>query len=416
MENSVVPEATTGALMVGLEGTGSAPLRLERAVGVLRNRCHRGGEAGRSLWTDARISLDRTSVPGYPVIARHGGERADTMNLLQRTFRIGRVFDIDVRVHMLFLLWAVLSLLGARGAWLWQVVFLVLLFGLVFLHELGHALGARFMGGHAEHIVLWPLGGLATVSPPASPVAMAVTTVAGPAVNLCMACFTGLLLWFFGGGWDAILVNPFGGLAVQSGNPVIEYIHIFYQVNLLLVAFNLLPIYPLDGGHLLEALLWARMGEYRARDLVCRVGLVGAVAMVVSSFAPSGGDMLLFIGLVGGYTCYRQLQLLRSWGVGGPGGARSGGTGRSGGMKRWWNTWTGFGKGAARTRGRERPSRSRRRPGDSRWVDNVPDLDDDAKALLKKVEEQGIHTLTEEERARLMEAFRRRRERDEYLH
>ena len=84
----------------------------------------------------------------------------------------------------------------------------------------------------------------------------------------------------------------------------------------------------------------------------------------------------------------------------------------------WWRSLKNRFR-ASRKRPERQPGRRRRagrRPGDNRWMDHVPDLDEDAKALLKKVEDEGIHALTDEERVRLMEAFRRRRERDEYLH
>ncbi len=339
------------------------------------------------------------------------------MGLLNRSFKIGRMFDIDIHVHVLFVLWMVFSMLEAGGAWLWHLTFLTLLFGVVLLHEFGHAFGARFMGGGAHSILLWPLGGLATVSPPRTPAAMAVTTLAGPGVNLALALFSGVLLLLVGGGWHLLLVNPFGSLMFAAGSPLIGYVWIFYQVNLLLFAFNLLPVYPLDGGQLLQCLLWPRIGERRAKQVACQVGLYGAVGMVLWALTSYGGDMLLFIGLVGGFTCYQQLQALKygqeiDW----RSSLRTSGSGAGG----WWaNARRRFGRkrrSGPGARGRSANRAARRRPRDAGWVDKVPDLDDDAKALLKKVEEQGIHTLTEEERVRLMEAFRRRRERDEYLH
>lgn len=368
---------------------------------------------------------------------------------LNISFSLGRLFDIDIRVHLLFLLWIAFALLQAGPAWLWHLIFLVLLFGLVLLHELGHSLGARRVGGEAHTILLWPLGGLATVSAPMTPSAQAITAAAGPAVNLVFCILSGAyILVATGFNWHYVLINPFGGMVVPPGGYGTVFVALFYQVNALLLSFNLLPVYPLDGGKLLECALWSRMGRFKATQMACQVGIAGAIGFVLWGMMTPGG-MLLFIGLLGGFHCYQKLQYLeqgflvegfddanysgssraysgRSSGVyaGRSHGSYSGRTPPGAGRMGGWSSRLGSRLRLWRLRAQQAWWRLRGTDRDAgqgssdehSWLDSVDGLDPRGRELLKKVETKGVHTLTEREREELTNTLRKRREKQEYLH
>jgi Zn-dependent protease len=161
------------------------------------------------------------------------------------------------------------------------------LFGIVLLHEFGHALACRQTGGYADHIVLWPLGGIAFVSPPRRPGAMLWSIAAGPLVNVALAPVIELV-WYFArhNGWAYEAPDTFR--LVQG----IRYI------NLGLLIFNLLPVYPLDGGQILRALLWFPLGEIRSLQIASVVGLIGGAALAALAiwmWSPWTGILAFFI-------------------------------------------------------------------------------------------------------------------------
>src|SRR3954469_5614912 len=103
--------------------------------------------------------------------------------------RLFRVFGIDVFLHWSWIIVAMFELQSRRENYtsqVWKVAEYLTLFGIVLLHEFGHALACRQVGGEAERIILWPLGGIAYVAPPARPGAVLWSIVAGPLVNLVL--------------------------------------------------------------------------------------------------------------------------------------------------------------------------------------------------------------------------------------
>ena len=140
-------------------------------------------------------------------------------NPINWSFRAGRLFGIQIRVHIMFVLcalvlvWMQFPEAGAPRPPLWRIIIdglgtYTLLFVIVLLHEFGHCAGARYTGGEADEILLWPLGGLAYVAPPHKSAAHMITAVAGPMVNvvLCAVCSVVLVLWT--GKMGAVPWNP----------------------------------------------------------------------------------------------------------------------------------------------------------------------------------------------------------------
>src|SRR4051794_33715912 len=189
------------------------------------------------------------------------------------SFKIGRAFGIDVKVHWsFFLLLAFFGFLAFRdsGSLLGALVtvgLVVALFFCVLLHEFGHSLVAIRLGSEVQDITLLPIGGLARMkSLPERPIDEVKVAVAGPLVNVVLApVFFGLAV-FFGGNLTvprAILsgVNSLGQAFVPLG-----------YINVALVIFNMIPAFPMDGGRVLRGLLAPRLGPVRATNISSTVG------------------------------------------------------------------------------------------------------------------------------------------------
>jgi Zn-dependent protease len=188
------------------------------------------------------------------------------------SIRLFHAAGITVFLHWSWFLVAIYEI-NARGRSYSSVVFNVLeylgLFLIVLLHEFGHSLACRQVGGHADQIVLWPLGGVAYVDPPARPGATLWSIVAGPLVNVAlMPVF--LILGSLGRsmGWADSMPNVYALLRSIA------------FINFGLLIFNILPIYPLDGGQILRSLLWFVMGRARSLMVATVLGFVGVVAFI----------------------------------------------------------------------------------------------------------------------------------------
>ena len=151
----------------------------------------------------------------------------------------------------------------------WCALEYIALFAIVLVHEFGHALACRSVGGKAEQIILWPLGGVAFVSPPPRPGATLWSIAAGPLVNVVLAPILGCL-WYLGYSW---------GLAESAPNAY-GLVRAVFTINCVLLIFNLLPIYPLDGGQILCSLLWFVLGRARALLVSTIIGFVGVAGLL----------------------------------------------------------------------------------------------------------------------------------------
>jgi Zn-dependent protease len=191
----------------------------------------------------------------------------------QGSLRLFRFAGIDVNLHWSWFIVAVFGI-NMRGreytSVAWNALEYIALFGIVLLHEMGHALACRQVGGKADTIVLWPLGGVAYVSPPPRPAPILWSIAAGPLVNLILAPVLTVLLVSFARG------SPFG-----AGNSnVASFIQALWFINLAILFFNLLPIYPLDGGQIVRALLWFVVGRARSLMVTALVGFIGVAALL----------------------------------------------------------------------------------------------------------------------------------------
>lgn len=185
------------------------------------------------------------------------------------SFRIARLGGTDIRIHFTFLLLLAFFAFGgyqtggAAGA-LINVVFILALFLCVLLHEFGHALAAARYGIKTPDITLLPIGGVARLQRmPDQPMQELVVALAGPLVNVVIAA--GLYLGGLGRwtGWGGV---------TEVDNPYVDVLGTLMRVNVLLVLFNLIPAFPMDGGRVLRALLATRMNYARATRVAATVG------------------------------------------------------------------------------------------------------------------------------------------------
>jgi Zn-dependent protease len=190
----------------------------------------------------------------------------------QNSIRLFRLAGVEVSLHWSWFLVAVYEIQGGRGTYssiIWSVLEYLALFAIVLTHEFGHAMACRQVGGTADHILLWPFGGVAYVNPPQRPGATLWSIAAGPLVNVALAPL------FLGAYW----------LARTSGwadtNPdAFQLLWRFVEIDIGLLIFNILPIYPLDGGQILRSLLWFMLGKAHSLMVATVLGIIGIVGFI----------------------------------------------------------------------------------------------------------------------------------------
>jgi Zn-dependent protease/CBS domain-containing protein len=209
------------------------------------------------------------------------------------SLRIARVAGIGIYLHWTFLLllaWIASIHIANRheiGAIVHGLGFVIAIFTCVVLHELGHALAARRYGIPTRDITLLPIGGLARLERmPDDPKQELVVAMAGPAVNLVIAA---ILL--------AMLVAV-GEVDDLASTEIVErsFLSKLMAVNVILVVFNLLPAFPMDGGRVLRAILAMRMPRVQATNIAASVGQMMAFFFGIMGFA-SGNWILMFIAV-----------------------------------------------------------------------------------------------------------------------
>jgi Zn-dependent protease len=180
-----------------------------------------------------------------------------------------RFAGVDVFLHWSWFLIAVFEIQSRAGRYssiAWNVAEYLALFLIVMLHEFGHALACRQVGGKADRIVLWPLGGVAYVDPPPRPGATLWSIAAGPLVNVALLPILLALYW--------LSPTPEGNQSLASLHQLLEAV---CWIDGVLFVFNMLPIYPLDGGQILRSLLWFVLGRGRSLLVATILGFVGVI-------------------------------------------------------------------------------------------------------------------------------------------
>lgn len=211
---------------------------------------------------------------------------------------IGRVFGVHLRIDVfVFLLVAYFVLEGLRqpglGGALDGLTFGILLIFSIYLHEMGHALGARFFGIGTHEVILTFFGGEARLTrQPRTTLEQVVVSGSGPATNL--------LIWYALTYW----LLPQAELAGHS-------VEILYRVafaNLILGAFNLLPGYPLDGGAIATALLSRFMRRGRARVITGYTGVVIGFLLIAWGLQTGSFGFNVMVGILLIFAASQEIQ------------------------------------------------------------------------------------------------------------
>ncbi|MEZ0228542.1 MAG: site-2 protease family protein [Planctomycetota bacterium] len=237
-------------------------------------------------------------------------------DLLSKKFPVFKVSGIQVNVHIMFLIFAAYELYDFRAQLGLGLLILGVLWTSVLLHEFGHCWGARYQGGDAHEILLWPLGGLAMCEAPMTPWSQGFVAASGPAVNVILAALSGpvlLVLPRWTESWrsmyDAVGFTPYGIAAT-----------IFFT-NVGLFLFNMLiPAFPLDMGRIYQAVLWVYKGFKRSMRIACYTTFVcgGLLILhaIIDRVAPQwwslylSGGTTFFIAIWVIFTAYGEIQKL----------------------------------------------------------------------------------------------------------
>ena len=208
------------------------------------------------------------------------------------SWKIGEVAGIGLYIHATFwvLILFILYINWSHGhnltTALYGAAFVLVIFACITLHELGHALTAHRFGVRTRDITLLPIGGLARLERmPEEPIQELWVALAGPAVNVAIAGILYIVLLSAGGGVNFDQFQWFGG----------DFLNKLMVVNLWLVAFNMIPAFPMDGGRVLRSLLATRIEFGRATRIAARIGQ--GIACVLGLAGLFTDPFLIFIAL-----------------------------------------------------------------------------------------------------------------------
>jgi len=227
------------------------------------------------------------------------------------SFPVGRLFGIAIRVHWILPISMAVYFAQAgsrQGLWglEWMAITTLIYLVSVLIHEFAHCWMAIRLGGGAEQIVLWPLGGLSFVHHSGAPRDQIKVSVVGPLADLLIAGVAIGVLFLTRAPWSWDYLNPFGewwphGLSTTQG-----FVLHAVKLNLIIGLFQIcVPAYPLDGGQILVAWLTIRHGRQRAAVVNSFIAYPIGVALAVWGFAM--GDF--FFGLVGVWVLYEAHQI-----------------------------------------------------------------------------------------------------------
>lgn len=184
----------------------------------------------------------------------------------------------------------------------WGALQVLALFFIVLIHEFGHAFACRSVGGQADLIVLWPLGGVAYVNAPQRPGAQLWSIAAGPLVNVAlMPVLVGLFFLARQLGWSADHHDAY--VLLQN----------IALINIILLIFNLIPVFPLDGGQILRSLLWFLFGRANSLLAASVIGFVGVGGLLLAAIF-TGSIMLGLVSVFILLNCWGGLLQARALG------------------------------------------------------------------------------------------------------
>ncbi|WNH12639.1 M50 family metallopeptidase [Thalassobellus suaedae] len=241
---------------------------------------------------------------------------------MKANLKLGSISGVKIIVHWTFfflIAWIVFSELkrgGSTNSILFNITLILAVFACVVLHELGHALTAKFFGVKTKDITLLPIGGMASLERiPESPKQEFLITIAGPLVNVIIA----LLLYFIVPVQDFIYLNLTETLETLGGFSLQNFLFSLFIVNVGLVIFNMIPAFPMDGGRVLRALLAIKMNRVKATQVASNIGQSIAVLFLLIGLLYNPFlvfiALFIFLGAYGENKMVQHLALLKAHNV-----------------------------------------------------------------------------------------------------
>ena len=341
-------------------------------------------------WQDRGYNAGREEMKAY---------FANPLGLMQYALPIFRSAGLSIHLSFWFLLSAVFVLISDLHSPFLIPIDLGLMLGVCLWHELGHRVFARMVGGNHWEWVIWPLGGMVAPTSPRNPKAVFVANVGGIVFNVLLVAAILGVAWGFGGALaeGRVPFLPFGlGVAVPGFSFLLVHcMELVLVQSVGIILMNLYPCYWFDGGHLWQAGLWPFFGQWKAGLITCWAGMILAVPffLLALSYGLGGVLAMVFWALIFA-DCFRRRQLLVAAG--------------EGVMEEDEATYNYMDTAEPRRRKRKKSwlGRARKRA--------LADQAEQARidAILVKVKEHGLHSLTWWEKRSLKKATERQRERD----
>ncbi|XLS30682.1 site-2 protease family protein [Flavobacteriaceae bacterium M23B6Z8] len=235
---------------------------------------------------------------------------------------IGRISGIRIEIHwtFIFLIGWIVFLELKRGGDFYSVIgsilFIFVLFACVVLHELGHALTAKNFDIKTEKITLLPIGGIARLEKmPEKPMEELKVAIAGPLVNLAIVLF--LLILFPITSYFQLPAEDL--IAFINEGSTNSFIFNVFLANIILIVFNLIPAFPMDGGRILRALLATRIDRSKATTIAATLGQILAFFFFIAGLVYNPFlviiALFIFLGAFGENQIEQQLSLLKGYTV-----------------------------------------------------------------------------------------------------
>ncbi len=206
------------------------------------------------------------------------------------SWKIGRFSGIDLKIHATFaiiIVWVIYNHMitgDSLRTTIESLIFVLIIFTCVILHEFGHALTAKKYGIKTLDIILLPIGGVARLERmPEDPKQELWVALAGPAVNVLIAFIIFLILFLTGSPIPLVNIEIFTG----------SFLAKLMALNIILVVFNMLPAFPMDGGRVLRALLALRMEYAKSTKIASKIGK--AMAILFGIIGLFSNPFLVFI-------------------------------------------------------------------------------------------------------------------------
>jgi Zn-dependent protease len=215
---------------------------------------------------------------------------------LKGTLKIARMFGIPVFVHWSFsLLFLYIAYMGFTENHSWEYIstmsfYIICTFGCVLLHEFGHVLSARYFGIGTQDVIILPIGGLARLNKiPEKPMQELIVAIAGPLVNVALCLlFVATLVYGYGAELnfsELFLDNPPHDLLFDV-NKSATFLLLMAKANFVLMLFNLIPAFPMDGGRVFRALMSMQFSRTRATLIASVLGQICAVGFLLYAITP----------------------------------------------------------------------------------------------------------------------------------